>query len=346
MRAINLTLTERKHKMEKRYPKYIAAAVQAAPVYMNREKTLEKACSMMDEAASNGADLVAFPESFISGYPWWNFVGTGRPFVDMHQKMLENAVEVPDETVRVLGECCRKNKIYACIPVNEKDGSSVYLTQLWFDPEGNMIGKHRKMNLVSAERMAFGTGDGSTVSVIKTELGNIGGLFDFEHMHPMNIPVMASMGEQVHVASWNAFRCKEDDLFSVEAAMSASRYYAQSSGTFVLMTSAPYTEEMSAMILREDWHKDPVPFGGAKTCIINPHGVILAEVDSDIDDGICYGEIDLEDIVTCKFLVDITGHYSTPGICHINFDRTVQSPVRTAGDSRDYRISYDDMQAE
>ena len=106
------------------YPKFKAAAVQAAPVFLDAEATADKACKLIEKAASGGAKLIGFPEGFISGYPWWVWLTdpiTGSP---LQQKLMENAVEIPGPVVKKLSEAARKNNIYVCISVSEKEGGS------------------------------------------------------------------------------------------------------------------------------------------------------------------------------------------------------------------------------
>lgn len=172
------------------YPKFKAAAVQAAPVFLDAEATADKACKLIEKAASGGAKLIGFPEGFISGYPWWVWLTdpiTGSP---LQQKLMENAVEIPGPVVKKLSEAARKNNIYVCISVSEKEGGSLYLTQLWFNPLGDLMGKHRKMKPSGGERLIWGDGEASMMPVFDTEIGRLGGLQCWEHWIPLNIQAM------------------------------------------------------------------------------------------------------------------------------------------------------------
>ena len=171
--------------------KYKAAACQIAPVFLDRDATVEKVCGFIGEAASNGAKVIAFPEALIPGYPWW--IWLGDPFVygmKFYRQLYDNAVEIPGKSVRKLSRCARKNDVYVCVSVTEKDGGSLYLTQLWFSPSGDLIGKHRKLKATGAEKTIWGDGDGSMMPVFETEYGNLGGLQCWEHMLPLNIAAM------------------------------------------------------------------------------------------------------------------------------------------------------------
>ena len=113
--------------MTRKYQSFRAAAVQAAPVFLDLNATVEKTCSLIDEAASNGAKLIGFPEAFIPGYPWWIWLGDpgyGAPFFE---ELFKNAVEIPSTAVQKISEAARKNRIYVSVSVNELEGGSLYL---------------------------------------------------------------------------------------------------------------------------------------------------------------------------------------------------------------------------
>ena len=188
--------------MEDFYPVVKVAAVQAAPEYLDRDATVEKACSLIDKAGSEGAKLVAFPEAFIPGYPWWIWFDEPAAGIPFFIKLYKNAVTVPGPAVQSLSEAAKRNGVYVCISVTEKDGASLYLTQLWFNPNGDLIGKHRKLKPSGAERYIWGEGDASMMPVFDTEIGRLGGLECWEHMVPANMMAMMKKNEQIHVQAW------------------------------------------------------------------------------------------------------------------------------------------------
>jgi predicted amidohydrolase len=138
---------------------------------------VEKTCSIIEEAANQGASLVGFPEAFIPGYPWWIWLGNpttyGGPF---YGELYKNAVEIPSKAVKKISETAKKTGVYVSVSVTELDGGSLYLTQLWFDSNGNLLGKHRKLKPTGAERYIWGEGDGSMMQVLETPIGRLGGL--------------------------------------------------------------------------------------------------------------------------------------------------------------------------
>lgn len=294
----------------KEYAKFKAAAVQAAPVYLDAEATTEKACKLIAEASNNGAKIIGFPEGFISGYPWWVWLTDPISGSPLQQQLMENSVEIPGNVVKKLSEAARINKIYVCISVSEKDGGSLYLTQLWFNPMGDLIGKHRKMKPSGGERLIWGDGEASTMKVFDTEIGRLGGLQCWEHWVPLNLQAMNSQNEQVHVASWPCFVPGDEALTSEDPNEISARYYALATQTYVINSTQIHTQEIYEKIGKLAPYDAFIEFGGGNACIIAPNGKIISEKLPRNAEGIVYGDIDLQKIVDCKYQIDPAGHYS------------------------------------
>jgi predicted amidohydrolase len=335
--------------MTNTYPKYRAAAVQAAPVFLDLDATVEKTCALIEEAASNGAKLVGFPEAFIPGYPWWIFAGDpaayGAPF---YGKLYKNTVEVPSNAIRKISETAKKTETYVCVSVTERDGGSLFLTQLWFDPSGDLIGKHRKLKPTNAERYIWGEGDGSMMPVFDTNIGRLGGLQCWEHMMPLNIAAMNSHNEQVHVASWPAFFEDPDNLFSTGPNETASKYYSTAAQTYTLMCSQLFTQDQIDTVCGDDEYKRSIfnRIGGGCTKIFSPSGRVISNEVPHNEEGIAYAEIDIESLIYTKYMIDPAGHYSVPGVLSLNFNQNPQPAVRTSGMRIDTSISYNELQNE
>ncbi|NOJ74130.1 carbon-nitrogen hydrolase family protein [Paenibacillus alvei] len=311
------------------YPKYRAAAVQAAPVYLDLDATVEKSCKLIAEAASNDAKLVAFPEAFLPGYPWFAFIGHPEYTKKFYKDLYKNAVEIPSLAIQKISEAARKHETYVCISCSEKDGGSL----LWFNPKGDLIGKHRKMRASVAERLIWGDGSGGLMPVFKTELGNLGGLMCWEHQVPLNLLAMNSQNEQVHVASWPGYF---DDEIS-------SRYYAISTQTFVLMTSSIYSEKMKSMICLTPEQKEYFDtFKSGHTCIYGPDGEPISDMIPAETEGIAYAEIDIEKIIDYKYYIDPAGHYSNQSLS-MNFNQNPTPVVRKFGDNETKKITYEEI---
>lgn len=329
----------------KNYPNFKAAAVQAAPVYLNAEATTDKACRIIAEAAENGAKLIGFPEGYISGYPWWVWLTDPISGSPLQQKLMENAVEIPGPVVKKLSEAARQNRIYVCISVTEKEGGSLYLTQLWFNPAGDLIGKHRKMKPSGGERLIRGDGEASMMPVFDTEIGRLGGLQCWEHWIPLNIQAMNAQNEQVHVASWPCFVPGDEALTSEQPNEISARYYALATQSYVLSCTQIHTEEIYEAIGKIEPYKAFVEYGGGDACIIAPNGKILTEKLPKDAEGIVYAEIDLEKIVDCKYQIDPAGHYSNKTLS-MNMYCTPDPVVNVIGRQADHHISYQELQSE
>ena len=165
------------HTIGDTLPKLRAAAVQAAPVFLNRDATVQKVARLTKEAKDNGADLVVFPESFIPTFPLWCLF---LPPVDQHpfyKRLFENAVTVPGPAFNELQKIARDNSIFLSVGICEKSTTNfgtMWNTTLLFDREGNMIGHHRKLLPTWGEKLVWSFGDGSSLNIHDTEIGRIG----------------------------------------------------------------------------------------------------------------------------------------------------------------------------
>src|ERR671932_962746 len=164
---------------------FIAAAVQAAPVFLSRDGTIEKVTLLVKEAAAGGAGLIVFPEAFVPGYPDW--VWRSIPWSDeaWYERLYDEAVEVPGPATEALAAAAREASAYLSIGVTERDGGTLYNTLLYYMPDGSLLGKHRKLVPTGAERLVWGQGDGSGLLVFDTVFGRLGGLTCWENYMPL-----------------------------------------------------------------------------------------------------------------------------------------------------------------
>ena len=182
-----------------------AAVVQAASIAFDREQTLEKAADLTADAARRGAQLVVFPEAFVSGYPRGSTFGTvvgartaeGR---EEYRRYWASAVDVPGPAVDALGAIARDNGVYLVMGVIEREGGTLYCTVLFFAPTGHYLGKHRKLMPTAAERLVWGYGDGSTLPVFATEIGKLGAVICWENYMPLLRTAMYGKGIQLYCA--------------------------------------------------------------------------------------------------------------------------------------------------
>lgn len=327
------------------YPKLKVAAVQAAPIMLDTDATIEKVGNLVEEAAKNGAKVIAFPEAFIPGYPWWIWMDSPLRGMDLFCRLYTQAIEIPSRQVARLSQIAKDNEVYYCVSVTEKDGGSLYLTQLWFNPDGDLIGKHRKMKATSNEMTVWGDGDASMMPVFDTEYGRLGGLQCWEHYIPFNVATMAEKNEQIHVSSWPIGLPDPSASFSDEQCAVAAQYYALATGTYTLCASQIWTKEQEEVVCKDEEQKMVMAYGHGFTRIIGPTGMIISKLEQD-EEGICYADIDLGMIPVAKYFMDPAGHYSTPGNMRLYVDASRQKPVNISGEKEQTVIKYEDIQFE
>jgi nitrilase len=301
-------MTEKKQQIK-------VAVVQAAPVLFDREATVEKACGLIKQAAEQGAQLVLFPEAFIPAYPrglaFGTVVGSRSPVGRrIWQRYWENTVEVPGPTTLRLGEAAKKANVYLAIGVIERDAArssgTVYCTLLYFGPDGRLLGKHQKLKPTAGERLIWGEGDGSTLTVIHTEIGSIGGLICWENYMPLARMAIYNKGVELYLAPTADAR---------DTWQATLRHIACEGRCFVLGCNQYMTKEMYPDDLKELKELDEQPEimcrGGS--AIISPLGKVLAGPLYE-QEGILFADLDLGAIARSKFDFDVVGHYARPDV--------------------------------
>ncbi|MFN2198118.1 MAG: carbon-nitrogen hydrolase family protein, partial [Anaerolineales bacterium] len=282
------------------------AVVQAAPVLFERAATVEKACHLIQEAAGQGAELLLFPEAFIPGYPrglsFGMVVGSRKPEGrQLWQRYWEASVEIPSPTTVALGAAARQAGATLAIGVIERDthfsGGTLYCTMLYFDPQGQIIGLHRKLKPTGAERLIWGEGDGSTLTVLPTHLGKIGGLICWENYMPLARMALYSKGVEIYLAPTADAR---------ETWQATLRHIACEGRCFVLGCNQFVTKEMYPQDLEglEDLAEQPEILCRGGSAIISPLGEVLAGPLYD-QEGILYADLDLAEVARAKFDFDV-----------------------------------------
>ena len=192
------------------YPKVKLAAAQAAPVWLNREATVQKACSLIEEAGRNGAQIVAFPEGYLPGFPdWFNWYMPRSPeSIRFSKELIKNAIEVPSPATDELCAAARRAGTYVVMGMNERDPGtmgSLFNALLFISPEGEILGVHRKIVPTSTERLIHWFGDGTSLRTYETPYGALGGLICGENTNSLARFALLAQQERVHVAAWPAW---------------------------------------------------------------------------------------------------------------------------------------------
>lgn len=310
------------------YPVVRVAAVHAAPVYLDRDASVEKTCSIIRDAGSHGARLVAFPECFLPGYPYWIWSHTPAQGAPLFAELYANAVELPSKATERIGAAAREAGAWVALGLNERDGGTLYNTLAYFDDAGRLVARHRKLQPTNAERIIWGRGDGRDVFVLDTPLGRVGGLICFEHTMDLNRYALATLGEQIHVAAWPAISACTADPNSgnfdnlTEAAV---KYHALAAQTFVVCVQGRISEEIVAKLRLAD-RPNTLRVGGGMAGVVGPDANWIAGPHRD-DEAIIYTDLDLGMIRFGKYFADSAGHYARPDVFSFGVSRLEQSPL-------------------
>lgn len=306
---------------------YVAACVQAAPVNFDVRRTLDKVRDFTADATREGARLVLFPEAFVSAYPRGASFGTtigARSAAGREQFRLYHAssIDVPGPAVEALSKIASENRVYLVIGVIERDGGTLYCSILFFAQDGRFLGKRRKLMPTGAERLVWGFGDGSTLSVYDTEIGRLGAVICWENYMPMLRAAMYAKRIQVYCAPTADGR--PTWLPSMQHVAAEGRCFVISTNQFCRREDYPQTYEA-------DLPSDPqavVSRGGA--CIIDPLGQVLAGPLWDRE-GIVTAEIDIRAVTRSLYDFDPVGHYSRPDVFSLIVDERPKAAVSFFG---------------
>lgn len=304
-----------------------AAVVQAAPVAFDVERTLEKAQRLLDEAASSGAQLVVFPEAFVTCYPRGVTFGATigertREGRELFRRYWESSIDVPGPVTDRLGEMAREHSVYLVIGVIERAGGTLYCTALFFNPAGELMGKHRKVMPTAAERLVWGYGDGSTLPVFETEIGRLGAVICWENYMPLLRMAMYQKGIQLYCAP--TADARDTWIASMRHIACEGRCFVLSANQFARRCDYP-----------DDYPIEGVQDSQAVLCrggslIVSPLGDVLAGPAFD-GETVLVADLDLGEIIRGKYDFDVVGHYARPDIFRLYVDETSKPPVVFTG---------------
>ena len=306
------------------------AVVQAAPVVLNREATVSKACELIAEAGRSGARLVVFPEAFIPTYPDWVWripPGQHRVLADMYAELLEQSVEIPSPVTENLSQAARQEGVYVAMGLNERNAqasnASLYNTLLYISPEGDLLGKHRKLVPTAPERMVWAQGDGSTLEVYDTSLGKLGGLICWENYMPLARYSLYAWGVQIYLAlTWD----------NGEPWLSTLRHIAKEGRAYVIGCSIamrkqdiPDRFEFKAKYYSEvgEW------INKGDSAVVSPDGKFFAGP-LNAEEGILYAELDPRQMRGSKWNLDVAGHYARPDVFRLTVSKENRPMIAVA----------------
>jgi nitrilase len=292
-----------------------AAAVQISPVLFSRDGTTEKVLHAIAKAAQAGAQLVVFPETLIPYYPYFSFVQPPVLMGKDHMVLYEQAVIVPSPITDAVSQAARSHHIVVVLGVNERDGGSLYNSQLIFDADGSLLLKRRKITPTYHERMVWGQGDGAGLKVVDTAVGKLGALACWEHYNPLARYALMAQQEQIHCSQFPGSMVGQIFAEQIEVTI---RHHALEAGCFVVnATSWLSPEQVSQILPDEKLHK--VLSGGCYTTIISPEGTPLAPPITE-GEGMAIADLDFSLITKRKRMMDSIGHYSRPDLLQLQLN--------------------------
>jgi nitrilase len=304
------------------------AIAQESSVLLNREKTIEKAVLMIEQAVANGAELVVFPEAFISGYPAW--IWRLRPGGDwdlsesLHARLLDNAVDLKADQLAPLCEIAKKHAITVVCGLNERDGNlskaTLYNTVVIIGPEGNIINRHRKLMPTNPERMVWGFGDGTGLKVVDTPCGRVGTLLCWENYMPLARYSLYAQGVEVYIAP--TYDSGDGWIGTLQHIAREGRCWVISSGVVLANNDIPsdFPNRDTLYPPSEEW------INPGDSVVIAPGGEIVAGPMHQ-EKGLLYADVDPKLAGIAKRAIDVTGHYARPDIFTLHVNTQPQSPV-------------------
>lgn len=299
------------------------AAVQAAPVFLDREATTQKAVAAVLEAGQNGAELVVLPETFIPCYPNW--IWTADSLVvgsELYVRLCEQAVERGSETIAQLQQAAREAGAIVACGINERDAGTLYNSQVLVDAEGEVMGYRRKLMPTAPERIVWGRGDSRDLRVWDTPIGSLGALICYEHTMTPVKAALVGLGEEIHIAMWPSMPA-QGDLLSTEAIEIAMRNYAWETQTFVIHASSWQDDQLTQANLAAQGGEaaSPLvasiaPFMAGMTGVVGPNGKHIAGP-AGPGEEIVYADLDPASRLRAKFMVDGAGHYTRSDVVSV-----------------------------
>lgn len=298
-----------------------AAAVQISSDLDSLSGTLDRSLNAIEDAAAKSADIIVFPETFLPWYPYFSIAHVPAAIEAEHLRLYENGVMVPGPVTEAIAAAARKHHAVIAIGINERDRGSLYNSMLIFDADGSLRLKHRKILPAYHERMIWGSGDGSTIQVVETAVGRIGGLICWEHYSPLARYSLMAQHEEIHISQYPGSLFGQGFAEQTEVQL---RNHALEAGCFVINATDWVTDEQADKIVGKDGSRAGFS-NSAMTSIINPQGQHVVPPLT-FGEGILVADLEMHQILGRKRVMDSVGHFSRPemfSFSHISRSETV-----------------------
>lgn len=315
------------------FPNVRVAAVHAASAYLDLDACIDKACTLIARSAEGGAKLIVFPEAFVPGYPFWIWTHAPLDGRALYQQLFANSLSLNSPQIARLGASVREAGAVVVIGVTEREGTSLYNTLLFFGEDGELMGRHRKLQLTNVERIIWSQGDGSGLHVYQTRQGRIGGLICGEHSLDLVRHALTAQHEQIHIACWPGLsavsRNPRAEIFS-DLSEVAARYHAFAGQCFVISVHSCLDDDTIEK-LGFSMQPDIVKAGGGRTLIAGPDGCVVAGPHADAED-ILFADLDLGRIISVKQIYDSAGHYGRPDVVQLLLNKQARPQTIVTSD--------------
>jgi aliphatic nitrilase len=332
--------------MPAHYPTFKAATCHAAPVFLDSSRTIGKALSLIEEAANNGASLVAFPESFVPGFPVW--AALRAPILNhaFFLALAREALHIDGPEIGRVRAVARNKGVYISLGFTEGTEASVgclWNSNVLIGPDGSILNLHRKLVPTFYEKLIWANGDARGLRVVQTDIGRIGMLICGENTNPLSRFALMAEGEQVHISTyppcWPTRLPGEDRAYDLRRAIEIrAGAHAFEAKVFNIVSSAFADETMKSAVAMadKDLHEVIERSPRSVSMILDPGGATISELLSD-SEGIVYATIDTSLSVEPKQFHDVTGNYNRFDIFHLRIDRSRREPARFSPDIQNSR---------
>ncbi len=318
------------------YPKYKVAVAHVAPVFLNLNATVDKACSIIEEAARNGAQLIAFPEVYIPAFPVWCSLRSPIYNHDLFHRLAANSMLIPGSDLARICSTARRCGIFVSMGLNEATKASVgciWNANVLIGDDGSILNHHRKLVPTWYEKLIWANGDGAGLRVSETRLGRIGMLICGENTNPLARFTLMAQGEQVHISSypplWPSRHPKESGNYDVSNAIRIrAGAHAFEAKCFNIACSSFMDEPMRQELAKLDKEAAHILDNSPRgiSMIVGPAGEPISDIMSG-EEGILYGDIDLSECVEPKQIHDVVGYYNRFDIFKLTVNRSANRPV-------------------
>ena len=320
---------------------FTLAAAQVEPIYHDKEGTLDRTCAWIERAGKQDVDLVAFPETYFPGYPYWRGGVSIPRWTELMVDLQKNSLHVEDDAMEVLGDAIDDADCYVVLGTNELDArpgsETLDNSMFYFDRDGELMGRHRKLMPTHQERVIWGRGDPSSLQTYDTDLGQLGGLVCYENHMTLSKAALCAKGEEIHAALWPGFweqhghpgdktRAESADAMETCDIYPAVREYAFETQTFVAACSMYLSDDVT-----EEWGDElgfNVAAGGSM--LVNPAGIVKAGPLVG-EEGLLTAEFSRDERRATKAYFDAMGHYARWDAVNLEVNDETLEPVHAHG---------------